>query len=323
MGGMTPSPTRRSPFTRETRTRYPLSEIDAGERVLQVVGSLRFATAIQLRRAVFAPISATPRQARYRATRSLRRLFDSGYLNRVQVFAPSAASGRLSPQVVQTLSAAGARAIGLDPRLARTRAPKADSVLSHDFWLVELGVLALEGCPEGLTVSHWWNDRVLAARKRKGQLTLPTIPDALLVARNIASGKDYPCLVELDLGTESVTARQSGRSDVARKIEGFLGYLGTSFRAEFALDAPPIVLIVADSDRRLASLRETTKHLGGGGRYWFATLPRLRGLEGPDTPPNAPPARLQAPFWASNWLTAANDQPRSLASRCGAENALG
>src|SRR5579884_2444813 len=175
MGGMNSSPTRRSPLKRHATTRYPLSAIDAGQRIVQVVGSLRFATATQLRRAIFDRGSASPRQARYRATKSLRRLFDSGYLRRVQVFCPSAASDRLSLQVVNVLSATGARAIGLDPWLARTRAPKPRSVLSHDFWLVELGVLAFEGCPAGLAITHWWNDRVLAARKRKGQLSLPTI----------------------------------------------------------------------------------------------------------------------------------------------------
>lgn len=308
---------RHSPLKRQkTTTRYPLSAIDQGERLLQVVGSLRWATAIQLRRALFDRTSATPRQARYRATKALRRLFDAGYLNRVPVFAPSAASGQLSPQVVQTLSAAGARTIGLAPRLARTRAPKPRAVLTHDFWLVDLGVLALAGCPEELTVTHWWNDRVLAARQRKGLLSLPTIPDALLVARHVQTGKDYPCLVELDLGTESVTSRGGVRPDFARKIEGYLDYLGAPFRQEFGLDAPPIVLIVADSERRLDSLRETTRRLGGGGRFWFATLPRLRGSDGSDTQANASPAALDGPFWASNWQTAANDQPRSLAARC-------
>src|SRR5215216_4592861 len=97
---------RRSPLIRQPVTRYPLSAIDHGERVLAILGSLRFATAIQVRRAIFDPISSTPRQARYRSTTTLRRLFDAGLVHRVQVFCPSAASDRLSRQVVQTLSAA-------------------------------------------------------------------------------------------------------------------------------------------------------------------------------------------------------------------------
>lgn len=312
-----PPSSRRSPLVRQTVTHYPLSAIDRGERILLLVGSFRFATNIQLRRAVFDPISATPRQARYRATKSLRRLFDSGYLTRIQVFCPASTSDELSLQIVNILSAKGARAIGLDPRLARVRAPKPRSVLSHDFWLTELGVLAFAGCPEALTITHWWNDRVLASRKRKGLLSLPTIPDGLLVVRNQITGKDYPCLLELDLGTESVVPAGSARVAVRHKIAGYLDYLGASFRQEFGIEAPPIVLIVTDSTRRFASLREMTRALGGAGRFWFASLPRLRGLGTTKARSNASPAGRQSPFWASTWLTAANDQPRSLGSRCG------
>lgn len=309
----TPLSPRRSSLVRQLTTRYPLSAIDHGAYLLAVLASLRGATAIQLRRAVVGRTSATPRQARYRVTKSLRRLFDAGFVRRVPVFCPSASSDQLSLQVMQTLSAAGARAIGFDPSLARSRAPKARSVLAHDFWLIELGVLALEGCPERLTVTHWWNDRVLAARKRMGQLSLPTIPDALLVVRNTETGKDYPCLLELDLGTESVTARGVVRADFSRKIDGYLEYLGSAFRHDFEIDAPPIVLIVTDSKRRLASLRATTQRLGGGGRFWFATLSPLRGMDRAD----AHSAGFQGPFWGSNWQSAHDGGLRSLASRCG------
>lgn len=318
MEGMSPSPSpRTSPLRRQTTTRYPLAAIDQGARVLAVLGSLRFATAIQLRRAIFAQEAVTPRQARHRATKSLRRLFDSGYLARVQVFCPSASSDELSLQVVHALSALGARAVGLDPKLARSRAPKARSVLTHDFWLTELGVLAFEGCPAGLEVTRWWNDRVLAARKRKGQLSLPTIPDALLVARNRTTGAEHPCLVELDLGTESVRSRGGGRADFSRKIDGYLDYLGVPFRHDFAIDAPPIVLIVADSERRLASLRATTERLGGGGRFWFATVARLRGLDASRPLQDADSAALGGAFWGSNWAVPHQDGLRSLAARCG------
>jgi hypothetical protein len=314
MEGMSAS--RQSVLVPNLHTRYPLSAIDQGERVLQVVGSLRFGTSIQLRRSVFDPVSASRRQARDRATRTLRRLFDSGYLRRVQVFCPSSVSDRLSLQVVHVLSAMGARAVGLDPRLARTRAPKDRQVLGHDFWLTELGVLAFAGCPEGLSVTHWWNDRVLASRKRRGLLSLSVIPDALLVVRNTISGKDYPCLVELDLGTESVRASSALR-DVAGKIEGYLSYLTAGFSHEFGIAAVPIVLFVTDTEIRAQSLRELTRRLGGAGRFWFAPLPRVRGVANPHPAANASPDPLYGPFWGSNWQTAHQDGFRSLAARCG------
>ena len=308
---------RHSPLVRQTTTRYPLPSIDQGERVLAILGSLRFATTIQLRRAVYDALVETPRQARYRATKALRRLFDAGFTNRVQVFCPSAASDQLSLQFVHALSPAGARMIGFDPNLARSRAPKPRSVLAHDFWLTELAVMAMEGCPSELAITHWWNDRVLSARKRKGQLSLPTIPDGLLFVRNLRTGNDYPCLMELDLGTESVTSRGRTRADFAGKIEGYLGYLGALFRSDFGIDATPIVLIVADSDRRATSLMTTVERMGGAGRFWVAPLASLRGF---DPAASEASASRKGRFWGISWRVPHDRALRSLRTRCGVAN---
>ncbi len=311
-------PARTSPLIRNTTTRYPADQIEHGIDILTVLASLRFATGTQLQRIIFDRSSDSPRQARHRATRAMRRLFDSGYLKRIPVFAPSASSGLLSRQLVNVLSPLGARTVGVEPRWVRTRAPKARDVLTHDFWLVELAVMAMEGCPEPLSITTWWDDRVLAARKRQGRLSLPNIPDGLLVVENLMSGKLYPCLVELDLGTESVASPARLRRDFARKIEGYLEYLGAAFREDFEIDAPPIVLIVAESERRLDSLRLMTQTLGAGGWFWFSTLPRLRQSVGLDASQTCVSTARQGPFWASNWQTAVDDDWRSLTTRCGA-----
>jgi len=158
---------------------------------------------------------------------------------------------------------------------------------------------------------------VLAGRKRKGQLSLPTIPDGLLVVQNLSTGLDYPCFVELDLGSESVAARSHTRRAFAHKIEGYLDYLGSSFRQEFGIQAPPILLIVTDSERRMQSLRSTAQRLGGGGRYWFATLDQLQDRGVADSQQTRHSAARHGPFWASNWQTAHDDGWRSLAARCG------
>lgn len=281
------------------------------------LASLRFATGPQLQRILFDREAETPRQARYRSTKSLRQLFDAGYLSRILVFAPSLTSGRMSRQLVHALSPAGARAVGVDPRWARNRRPKRDEVLTHDFWLVELAVLAMAGCPEPLGIATWWDDRVLAGRKRQGLLHLPTIPDGLLVIENLSTGKYFPCLVELDLGTESVASRGRTQRDISHKIAGYLGYVTREFRSDFDIDAPPVVLIVANSERRSASLREVTRDMGGGGRFWFATLNRLRGLEGVNGGQTSPSAVHEGTFWMSQWQPAHEDGLRSLASRCG------
>ncbi len=178
--------------------------------------------------------------------------------------------------------------------------------------------MAMEGCPEPLAITTWWDDRVLAARKRQGRLSLPNIPDGLLVVEHLNSGKLYPCLVELDLGTESVASPARLRRDFARKIEGYLEYLGPAFRDDFEINAPPIVLIVADSERRLDSLLLMTETLGGGGRFWFSTLPRLRQSAGLNALHTTDSAARDGPFWTSNWQTAADDGWRSLTARCGA-----
>lgn len=313
--GMSKTPTRTSALARRA-TRYPLSMIEDGQLILELLVSLRFATGTQIQRVIFDRTSVSPRMARHRATRSLRRLFDAGLTRRVSVFAPSS-TGRMSQQIVNVLSAAGAQAVGVDPRWARTRTPKDGAILIHDYWLMELAVLAMEGCPPPLTIERWWDDRILMARKRQGRLSLSNVPDGLLVIENLSSGKRFPCLVELDLGTESVVSPTRLRRDFARKIEGYLEYLGRSFRGEFELDAPPIVLIVTDSPRRLASLRQTTQRLGGRGRYWLVILDQLRRMPDANDQRDSPSAALHAPFWASNWQTAEEDGRRSLATRCG------
>lgn len=314
--GMPKTTPRKSPLVRATR-RYPLAMIEDGSLILELLVSLRLATGAQVQRVIFNPTSPSQRQARHRSTRALRRLFDSGFIRRVSVFAPSS-TGRMSMQVVNVLSAAGARTVGVDPDWIRRRAPKDGDILTHDFWLGELAVCAMEGCPEPLAITTWWDDRVLAGRKRQGLLSLPTIPDGLLVVQHLKTGKVFPSLVELDLGTETVVGVRGTRRDVSRKIEGYLEYIGSSFRQEFAIDASPVVLIVTESERRLASLRDRTQQLGGGGRFWFSTLERLgrKDIGNADQTPAS--AGLQGPFWASNWQTAHEDGWRSLAARCGA-----
>lgn len=289
--------------------------IEEGDEILLALASLRFATGNQIQRIIFNH-SSTTHMARHRSTRSLRRLFDAGFIRRVSVFAPSASSSRMSMQLVNVLSPAGARAVGVEPRWIRNRAPKDGQVLSHEFWLMELAVLAMEGCPTQLAITTWWDDRILAGRKRQGSMSLPNIPDGLLVVQNLDTDKLFPSFVELDLGTESVAGYSSHRRDFARKIEGYLEYLQGPFQAEFGIEAAPIVLIVAESERRLESLRASTKRLGGGGRYWFTTLDRLRNDGVLESQQTSDSAALQCPFWAANWQTTVDDGWRSLAGRC-------
>jgi hypothetical protein len=313
---MAPSiPTRHSPLQRGQRV-YPLTMIEEGQEILLALASLRFATGSQIQRIIFDRTAVSPRMARHRATRSLRRLFDAGYLRRVSVFAPSS-TGRMSMQIVNVLSASGARVIGLDPRWVRTRAPKDGQVLTHDFWLVELGVLAMEGCPKGLAITTWWDDRLLSGRKRQGSFSLATIPDGLLIVQQLGTGKLFPSFLELDLGTESVVGTSSGRRDFARKIEGYLAYTPASFAEEFGISAAPIVLTVTESEWRMGSLMEVTVRLGGGGRFWFSTLDRLRNNVGSDHAQAGADSARYGPFWTSNWQTSLHDGWRSFAARCG------
>ena len=78
-----------------------------------------------------------------------------------------------------------------------------------------------------------------------------------------------------------------------------------------------MVLIIADSHQRMESLRTATKRLGGGGRFWFASLPHLRAIDAADEAAGPQSADHNGPFWESNWRAAHEDGWRSLAARCG------
>jgi hypothetical protein len=266
-----------------------------------------------VQRVVFDSESTSPRMARHRSTRALRQLFDAGFIRRVRVFAPSS-TGRMSQQIVNVLAASGARLMRVDPNWIRRRSPQDGTILVHDFWVVEIAIRAMAGCPPPLEVLQWWDDRSLMGHKRRGELSLPTVPDGLLVVRHPETDKIFPSFVEVDLGTESVHGERGVRRDVARKIEGYTDYLEAAGLRDFGIDAPGVVLIITDSDRRLESLREMTKRLGGGGRFWFSTLART-GDRNEDI--NLAFAGREGPFWAYNWQTAHNDEWRSLAARCG------
>jgi hypothetical protein len=247
-------------------------------------------------------------------------LFDAGFVRRVEVFAPSN-SGRISRQTVNVLTAKGAGVIGLDASVVRRRTPPSDAILIHEFWLVELAVEAAASCPAPLALTQLWNDRELAARKRLRLISLGSIPDGLFLIRNQQTGMSYPCFLELDLGTESLQAASRIRSDIRRKVESYLESFSTphTFNEDFGVEGRPIVLFVAESERRLANMRQITQDLGGGGRFWFSTLSWLTHSQ-PLTEGRKINTfeALKGPFWTSNWLTAQDDEWRSLATRAGA-----
>lgn len=287
--------------------------IEHGELVLQLLVWVRFANGKQIERAVFTHDAVSPRMARHRATRSVRRLFDAGLIRRVSVFAPSS-TGRMSMQLVNVLSAAGAQVVGVDPGWIRRRAPNDGAILVHDFHLVETAIQAMAGCPQPLEVVQWWDDRMLMSLKRRGELSLATVPDGLLVVRHPETAKIFPSFVEVDLGSESIQGQTGSRRDVARMIEGYIDYLHGGNLNELGIASPGIVLIISDSERRLQSLRQLTRDLGGGGRFWFSTLSRIGSVEADIQPLFA---GREGPFWAQNWQTAHDDGVRSLAARCG------
>lgn len=311
-----PLPSRKRPLVRERRE-YSLDMVEGGVQILGWISLLRFATNIQIQRLVFNRDSISKRMARHRSTRSVRRLFDGDFVRRMEVFAPGP-TGRMSRQMINVLSPKGVAALGLLPTKVQ-RPPNQNAILTHEYWLVELSVRAAEGCPSPLAITECWNDRTMASIKRQGSISLSVIPDGLLVTANQTTDKTYPSFIELDLGSESVNSASRMRSSVAGKIEAYSDYLSAplQFNQEFGIEGSPIVLFVADSERRLESIRKVTKELGGMGRFWFSTLDRLsrsavsngNWIYASDDP--------QGPFWTSNWQTSQNDELRSLATRCG------
>ncbi len=329
-----PETKRRGRLERSTAGKArPLSAIEHALEILTLLDSHLYLSNDQVETLLFRHgVTATgkprsPNGAAYAANTALRRLFDAGYVDRVPAFLPGSSPHTVKPHYVNVLSRRGARVAadllkeqGRIPRWRRTLLPHLWQPLLHGYWIRQFAVTGKAACKS--RAWRWWSwldDRQLAALKKEHGARFTAVPDGFFVITNPETGKDFPHFLEIDLGTETVSARSPARLDWRSKVESYLDYLDRHFREQFGLASLPIVLTITESEQRLAHLLAATGAAGGGGRFWFTTLERLFS---PTTVQDGHERRasdaLEGAFWASIWRVPTSSQLRTLASRCGA-----
>ncbi len=172
-----------------------------------------------------------------------------------------------------SLGQRGAELVGIPDRGPRRRN---DEVLTVDIFTIhqlainEIYCIAKFGkAPEGIRFARW------IAFYESIDTGLSLIPDGYLEFATPA--KSFAMFLEVDLGNESLSVWR-------RKIESYLAFATSGhFQEKFGGDQFR-VLVVANSDRRLASLRSATA-AATEKIFWFATAEAIR-REG---------------FWSSIW----------------------
>ncbi len=334
------TPTKPEPRSRRSRlvradpaTRnFPLPAIEHGTQIMKHLDGFLYLDNDQVETLLFrhGPTATgkprSPKGAAYAANTALRRLFDAGYVDRIPVFLPGLKPHTVKSHYVNALSTRGARVAaellkqqGRAPRWRRTLLPHPWQPILHGYWIRQFAVIGRAACES--RAWRWWSwfdDRQLAALKKDHGARFTAVPDGFFVITNPDTGKDFPHFLEIDLGTETVTARSPHRLDWRRKVASYLDYLDRHFREQFGLASLPIILTVTEPEQRLAHLLATTGVVGGGGRFWFTTLERLFSPAGVlDGQEKTGCDGLEGSFWASIWCVPTSNQPRSLASRCG------
>ncbi len=314
---------------------FPLTAIERGTEILRLLDAHLYLDNDQIETLLFqhgrtaTGKTRSPKGAAYAANTALRRLFDAGYVDRIPVFLPGLKPHTVKAHYVNVLSTRGARVAvellrqeGRTPRWRRALLPPPWQPLLHGYWIRQFAVTGKAACEtQAWRWWSWFDDRQLAALKKEHGARFMAVPDGFFVITNPDTGKDFPHFLEIDLGTETVTARSPHRLDWRRKVESYLDYAERHFREQFGLNSLPIILTVTESEQRLAHLLAATAAVGGGGRFWFTTLARLFSPTGvQDGGERMASDALEGAFWASIWQVPTSSHSRSLARRCGASS---
>ena len=320
------SPRRRSALERDSLAkRYPLAAIEHSHDLLVRLDQALFLTNDQLEALLFTdgPTASgkprSPKGAPYAANTALRRLFDAGFIARIPVFLPSPIRHTVKPGFVNVLSAKGAKEAAtiltsqhLEPRWRRSLLPRPWQPVLHGFWIREVAVLGEVACRRlGWRWWNWLDDRQLAALKKTHGARYQTIPDSFVMLTNPTTGKHFPHFLEVDLGSQSVSAHSPTRPDWRGKVASYVAYLKDGFRDQFGVATLPVVLTITSSARRLDNLLAVTGGAGGAGRFWFTTLAEWSAT----APENGGFAGLGGRLRASLWRTPIDNRLRSLEGR--------
>lgn len=317
-------PSRRPRLHRDPSraTRLPLRHIDRGLDVLVQLDRYLCLTNGQVSDLLFADAPnrlgerRTERAARAAASRTLQRLWDGGYVERLPAMLTSRRTALPYLAFVTTLTAVGAAVVAehyatLERPQELRWAPGALELgpqqLEHTVGLLSVTALLARSCRrDGLTFFGWQDDRQLAGPTRAGQTHFISVPDGFfIIGRSRQASRGY--FLELDLGTETVLGFSPHRRDWGDKIAGYVKYFRRDYPREalFAGIARPTVLTITTSDERCANLLAATRAAGGDAGFWFTTLDRF-------DPPDPRVPRSSAVL-GPIWRAPTDDAPRALA----------
>ncbi len=305
-----------------TRTNLlPLKHIDHGLDVLVQLDRFPCLTNGQISDLLFAdaPNSLGERRtenaARAATSRTLQRLWDARYVERVPVMLTSRRTGLPYLNFVNALTEAGAGVVAEHyatlerprvPRWTRSSLDIGPQQLEHTVSLTSVAALLARACRRaGLTFSSWHDDRQLAGLNREGQTRFISVPDGFfIIGKSREASRAY--FLELDLGTETVLGFSPFRRDWGDKIAGYVKYFGREYPREtfFKGVARPVVLTITTSPERRANLVAATRAAGGDEGYWFTTLDQF-------DPPDKRVPRASAVF-SPIWQAPTDDAPRAL-----------
>lgn len=251
--------------------RVPEERLELSPRDLEILRSLytyRFLTSTQLAKMFFSSKSF--------ADRRLRKLYDHGFLDRIQRPVTEGKS-----ELLYSLWTEGARVLSKKLNMSRQELGWSKSknrvrgeFLEHELEVTQFRLAIEEACKdnEGYSLMEWRNKEELKFKKgnisygekvRERGKNIILIPDAYFVLRTPKGIAHF--FLEIDRYTE--TASKVFR----RKMVGYKVYLERGlFRDRFG-GKNFRVLTITTNNTRLKSLITVTRELGLGIMYWFTT----------------------------------------------------
>lgn len=284
---------------------YPLEGIQQGSATLIQLDRFRFLTNPQVGELLFRQTLTRygkPRSSKeYQrsANETLRRLLYAGYIERIQIYQTHRLTGNVFQSAVNLLTRKGASEVQSlydradagerlrwTPDLKRYTFQKIDHELEINDAAIALyrGVWALG---EGFDLYEWHDDDLLERSKQLTRFNDFT-PDGFGIVET-PSHRLCPLFVEIDRGTEVVISQVGSTKDWKTKIERYGAYLRDRYRDDpfyaslgFAPAemAHPIILTIAPSPGRIATMLDATDQAGGLGAYWYATRQDVYGTFG-------------------------------------------
>jgi hypothetical protein len=272
--------------TPELAKKVPLDAIPYGDRILVLLDQTGWLTGLQIaHRFCTVPITGDRKaetelaRSTRAANRSLRRLKDRGWVQLVPVYLTPTPT-RLRVIEVNTLTPSGVEAVrqlyAEDPARAHLQPMATGTIdpvpelLPHELAVRDALIFLSRLCEDHDLPVHWWTMETKALLA-SGATHLTHAPDLLMVVGE----RQVPLLVEVDRGTEAI--QSSAVNAWATKYDRYAHYLKRDYGTDplFEGCAKPLVLVLGESPRRLANLREAIEDWGGQRAWWFALLADL------------------------------------------------